>query len=159
MKIILTDNVTNLGKTGDVVNVADGYARNYLIPRSLAMIADEKNVKQINHKKRVLEHKLAKQLDELRDFAKKIEKVEVTLSRKAGENGKLFGSVTNQDIHHALEQAGIQVDRRSIVLSEPIKAVGAYTVVVKLGTDVEAKVKTWVVEDKTASKTEETTNS
>ena len=148
MKIILTDMVKNLGRTGDVVSVADGYARNFLIPKKLAVIADEKNVKQTRHRKAILEHKLGKQLNDMREFAKKIEKTEVSITRKAGENGKLFGSVTNQDIHDELAKAGIEVDRRSIHLDEPIKAIGSYTVTVKLAPEVEAKVKCWVVEEK-----------
>lgn len=150
MKIILTDIVKNLGRTGDVVNVKDGYARNFLIPNSLAVIADEKNVKQTRHHKTVLERKLSKQLDEMRGYAGKIEATEISISRKAGENGKLFGSVTNQDIQAELQKAGIDIDRKMIVVSDPIKAIGTHTVTIKLAPEVEAKLKFQVVEEKSS---------
>ena len=148
MKIILTDNVKNLGRTGDVVSVADGYARNFLIPKRLAVVADEKNVRQIKHQKTILEHKLKKQIDELREHAKKIGKVSITIARKVGENQKLFGSVTNQDIHAALIAEGVEVDRKAIQLSEPIKALGSFKVMIKLSPEVDAEIKCKVVEEK-----------
>jgi large subunit ribosomal protein L9 len=151
MKIILTETISNLGKTGDIVNVANGYARNFLIPRSIAIVADEKNVTQIRHKKKMMEHRLAKQIEKLKEDAKQVEAVEISIARKAGENGKLFGSVTNQDIHEALTQAGIKVERRDIVISEPIKALGNFKITVKLGAGVEASVKCAVVEEKSTA--------
>lgn len=145
MKIILNDTVKNLGRTGDLVTVADGYARNYLIPKNLALIADEKNVKRITHQKQKLAHKLTKQLDGLREYAKKLETTLIRIARKAGEKEKLFGSVTNHDIEEALKQAGFDIDRKAIQLPEPIKALGEHRVTVKLAPEVTAQVVLQVV--------------
>ena len=132
-------------QSGDIVAVKDGYGRNFLIPQKLAVIADEKSVKRLNHQKRLLEQKLKKELEAAKGFAGKIETTEITITRKAGENDKLFGSVTSQDIEEALRNEGIEVDRRAIVLGAPIKTLGYYTVTVKVASGVEAPLKIWVV--------------
>ena len=147
MKVILRENVDNLGKTGDIVKVSDGYARNFLLPRNLVFIADENNVAAIEHHKKALAKKRERDNTEAREVAKKIEGYSVTIARKVGENEKLFGSVTTHDIAEALTKGGFKVDRRSIHLAEPIKALGVVTVPLKLTGDVTAQVKVWVVQE------------
>ena len=145
MKVILRENVESLGKTGDVVKVSDGYARNYLLPRKLCVVADDTSVKAIEHHKRELARKSERETKDAKELAKKLEQFSVTLARKVGENEKLFGSVTNADIADALVKGGFQVDRRQISLADPIKQLGVFTVPVRLATDVAAQVKVWVV--------------
>lgn len=147
MKVILRENVENLGKTGDIVKVSDGYARNYLLPRNLVYVADEKNMTAVEHHKKSLAKKRERETTEARDVAKKLEQFSCTISRKVGENEKIFGSVTSSDIAEALEKGGFRVDRRQVQLGEPIKQLGVLTVPVKLGTDVTAQVKVWVVQE------------
>jgi len=149
MKIILTNTVKNLGRTGDVVKVADGYARNYLIPKNLAILADEKNVKQIRHRKAILDRKRTKQLEELKGRAQEISKIEIVITRKAGENKKLFGSVTTQDLQAELLKHGVDVERRAIHLEEPIKAIGQWRFTVKLAPEVDVALSCQVVADTT----------
>lgn len=147
MKVILRENVENLGKTGDIVKVSDGYARNFLLPRNLVFLADENNVKAIEHHKKSLAKKSEREKAEAQEVAKKLEQVSVNIARKVGENDKLFGSVTSSDIADALAKSGYKVDRRSIQLADPIKQLGVVTVPVKLATDVVAQVKVWVVQE------------
>ncbi len=147
MRVILTQRVHNLGNTGDVVSVADGYGRNYLIPRQLAVFADEKNVKRLRHKKLLLEQQLKKERIVAQDFAKRLEQTQVTITRKAGENDKLFGSVTSQDIVEVLKAEELEVDRKSVVIPEPIKTLGYHQVKVKVAPEVEASFKVWVVSE------------
>lgn len=147
MKVILRESVENLGKTGDIVKVSDGYARNYLLPRNLAFIADENNVKSIEHHKKSLAKKAEREKAEAREVAKKLEGFSCTIARKVGENEKLFGSVTSSDIAETLAKGGYQVDRRSIQLHEPIKQLGVVTVPVRLAPEVVAQVKVWVVQE------------
>lgn len=145
MKVILRENVESLGKTGDIVKVSDGYARNYLLPRNMCVVADDTSVKAIEHHKRSLARKSERETKDAKELAKKLEQFSVTLARKVGENEKLFGSVTNADIAEALVKGGFQVERRQISLADPIKQLGVFTVPVKLATDVAAQVKVWVV--------------
>lgn len=147
MKVILRENVENLGKTGDIVKVSDGYARNFLLPRNLVFIADEKNVASIEHHKKVLSKKRERETTEAREIAKKLEQFSCTIARKVGENEKLFGSVTSSDIADTLEKGGFKVDRRQVQLAEPIKQLGVVTVPVKLATEVTAQLKVWVVQE------------
>lgn len=147
MKVILRENVENLGKTGDIVKVSEGYARNYLLPRNLVFVADEQNVKAIEHHKKSLAKKRDREKVEAQDVAKKLEQFSVTIARKVGENEKLFGSVTSADIADALLKGGFTVDRRQVSLAEPIKQLGVAQVPVKLGADVTAQVKVWVVQE------------
>lgn len=147
MLVILRENVENLGRTGDVVKVSDGYARNFLLPRNLVLAADEKNVAAVEHAKRTLEKKRQAQKAVAQELAKKLEAHSCTISRKVGENDKLFGSVSSTDIADAFKKAGFVVEKRTIQLDNPIKALGVHTVTVKLEPEVQATVKVWVVKE------------
>jgi large subunit ribosomal protein L9 len=147
MKVILRESVENLGKTGDIVKVSDGYARNFLLPRGLVTIANENNVKEIEHHKRALAKKADRERKDAQDVAKKLEQFSVTISRKVGDNEKLFGSVTSGDIATALAKGGYTIEKRQIQLAEPIKQLGVSSVPVKLSTDVTAQIKVWVVQE------------
>ena len=141
MKVILSQDVKSLGKVGDLVKVADGYGRNFLIPRKLAMIATETRVKEFKHLKSVAEAKKKKATVAAKKVVDKLAGVTVTIKAQAGENDKLFGSVTNQDIAKELEKAGHSFERRDIHIEEPIRVLGQYRVKVKIATGVEAEVK------------------
>jgi large subunit ribosomal protein L9 len=141
MKVILAQYVRSLGKVGDLVKVADGYARNFLIPRKLAMMATERRVKEFKHLQGVAEAKKKKAVAGAQKVADKLSGHTVTLKSAAGENDKLFGSITNNDIANELLKAGFKVERRDIVIEEPIKVLGQYRVKVKITTGVEAEVK------------------
>lgn len=147
MLVILRENVENLGSTGDVVKVSDGYARNFLLPRNLVAKADENNVASIEHHKRMLEKKRLAQKATAQELAKKLEEFSCTISRKVGENDKLFGSVSSGDVAEALKAAGYKIDKRSVSLDAPIRALGVHTVQVKLEPEVTAAVKVWVVKE------------
>ena len=141
MKIILLENVENLGHIGDVVKVAPGYARNYLIPKGFAMLANEKNTKAHEHAKRQLEYKKNKMLEQAKAIATKIEGIVLNLVHAAGEEGKLFGSVTNMELAEQLKAHGLEIDRKKIVLVDPIKQLGEYSVTVKVQPEVLATFK------------------
>ena len=141
MKLILREEVENLGKGGDLVDVKPGYGRNYLLPRGLAVLANTKNVRELEHQKKVAEAKAAKAKASAEAVAKRLAETPVTLKRKVGEQDKLYGSVTALDIVEALGARGMQLDRRIIDLPEPIKSVGDHEVPVKLHRDVVGKVK------------------
>ncbi len=145
MKVILSQDVEQVGKAGTVLEVADGFGRNYLIPRGLALPATARSIHQVEHQKRVVADKIAKTLKDADDLRKRLEDVACKVAREAGEEDKLFGSVTVRDIADALAEEGITIDHKKIVLDEPIKHLGVYTVDVKLATEVVAKVKVWVV--------------
>jgi large subunit ribosomal protein L9 len=147
MQVILRENVANLGRVGDIVKVSDGYARNYLLPRNLVFIADEANVRAIEHHKRGLEKKRQEMKSQAQAQADKLAGVSVTIARKVGEHDKLFGSVSTGDIAEALEKAGHAVERRLIIVADPIKTLGAHTVTVRLLPDVTAAVKVMVVKE------------
>jgi large subunit ribosomal protein L9 len=147
MLVILRENVENLGRTGEVVKVSDGYARNFLLPRNLVFAADEKSVTAIEHHKKQLEKKRQAQIAGAQDLAKKLESFSCTIARRVGEGDKLFGSVSNSDIADVLKKAGYQVEKRSIVMDAPIKALGVHTVTVKLESEVNAALKIWVVKE------------
>ena len=134
MLVILRENVENLGRTGDVVKVSDGYARNFLLPRKLVVAADEQNLLSMEYHKRVLEKKRMAQRQDAEAVAKKLQEFSCTISRKVGENDKLFGSVTSGDIMDALAKANFHVEKKSISLENPIKALGVHSVEVKLET-------------------------
>lgn len=140
MKLILREDVYNLGKSGELVNVKEGYARNYLLPRNLAMLASSANVRQLDHEKKVIELRQQKLKGGAQEQAKKLEGVKVTIKRKVGEQDKLFGSVTALDIAEALAAAGHKLDRRVIHLPEPIRAVGEFPVEIRLHREVTAKL-------------------
>ncbi|NPA93818.1 MAG: 50S ribosomal protein L9 [Thermodesulfobacteria bacterium] len=145
MEVILNESIESLGKAGDIVNVSDGYARNYLIPKGIAIVANKKNLVQIEKQRAAILERAAKIRQEFEALAEQLEKLELEIPVKVGEEEKLYGSVTTMDIAKAIEDKGYQVDRKKIVLPEPIKALGEYEVPVKLSPDVTATVKVKVV--------------
>lgn len=140
MKVILREDVYNLGNSGEVVNVKDGYARNFLLPRNLAMLASAANIRQLEHEKAVIAVRQAKMKSVADEAAKKLAGISVTITRKVGEQDKLFGSVTALDVAEALAAQGHKFDRRVIHLPEPIRTVGTFEVELRLHRDVHAKV-------------------
>ncbi|MCL4233669.1 MAG: 50S ribosomal protein L9 [Deltaproteobacteria bacterium] len=147
MKIILLADVEDVGKIGDTVAVADGFARNFLIPRSLAVAATERSLKQLAHQKRLAENRRRKAVSAAESLKRKIETLQLTIGAKVGEEDKLYGSITSRDIHDALTAQEVDVDKRRIVLDEPIKRTGVFDVPVKLGYEVTAIAKVWVVKE------------
>jgi len=145
MEVILKEDVPSLGKMGAVVRVRDGYARNYLMPRGLVLVADKKNLKMFEHQKRVIAERRERILKQGQDLAEKLAAVSLSIAVKVGEEGKLFGSVTNMDIEKALKDTGFDIERRQIHLAEPIKTLGDYEVPIRLSADVTAPVKLSVV--------------
>jgi len=145
MQIILKEDIEKLGQMGDMVEVKRGYARNYLIPRNLAVEATPKNVKQLEHQKRIVAARIARVRKDSESLAEKLEGISVTLHHRAGEEEKLFGSVTTMEIAEALREQGIDVDRRKVSLDEPIKRLGEYEAKVKLPGGVSAAVKVSVL--------------
>jgi large subunit ribosomal protein L9 len=152
MEIILQQTVNNLGEIGQVVNVAPGYARNYLIPKKLAIKATPQNRVLLAKQESFIKAAQAKARKECTDLASQVEKLSFTFARKSGENDKLFGSVTNADIAESLKKEGIEIDKKKIILEEPIKTLGVYKVSVKLHPEVTAQLKVWVVKDEPAAK-------
>jgi len=144
MKVILQENIDTLGQIGDIVKVAPGYARNYLLPKGLAIEATEKNAKALEHAKRQLAYKKNKALEAAKLLAGKLEAVTVALTHQAGEEGKLFGSVTTMEIAAFLKEQGLEIDRKKMVLVDPIKQLGDYTVPVKIHPEVTANLKVQV---------------
>jgi len=144
MKVILCEDVENLGEMGATVKVADGYARNYLIPHKLAVGADSASAKQIEHEMAIIRRREEKRRAELMKVAKEIEGVTVEIKVRAGEADKIFGSVTSSHIAEKLAEAGHPIDRKNIALAEPIKALGIFAVPVKLPGGIQAEVKVWV---------------
>lgn len=140
MEVILRDEVPNLGSIGDIVRVKPGYARNYLLPRGLAVEASTRNVKELEHQKRVIADKRLREHKTAAALAERLATVTLAFAVRAGEEGKLFGSITNQDLQRMLEEKGFTVDRRRILLDEPIKQIGEYRVVIHVGPDVRATV-------------------
>lgn len=145
MKVILKENVDGLGQIGDLVTVKAGYGRNFLIPRSLALLANTRNIKELEHQKRQLERKLQLLTQQAEVLKGKIEALSCTFEHRVGEEGKLFGSVTSADIGGKLSEAGLDVDRKKIQLPEPIKLLGDYEVPIKLQANVTATIKVSVV--------------
>lgn len=145
MLVILKQEVDNLGDAGDVVKVAAGYGRNFLIPRGLAIPASEGSVRELEHQKRVADAIRRKQMQGAKELAERLEGTAVSIRRETGEDDKLFGSVTNRDIVDALAAEGIEIDRRAVQLAEPIKAIGLFTVPVRLHRDVTANVRVYVI--------------
>ena len=145
MQVILRDDMDNLGKSGEVVNVKEGYARNYLLPRGLAIKATASDVKRIEHEKRVIAARTAKLAKEAQAEADGLSKISVSIARAVGEEDKLYGSVTSRDIAEALAAQGVKVDSKRIHLEEPIKTLGMTEVQVKLGRGINATIKVGVV--------------
>jgi len=147
MEVVLKKDYENLGKALDVVAVKDGYARNFLIPNGIAVAASEGNKKTVAESKKLSEKREEKKLKEARQLAKKVEGVPCTIPVKVGEEDKLFGSVTSQEIADFLHKEGIEIEKRNVELEEPIKQLGVYSVKINLYKDVSAKLKVWVVKD------------
>ena len=148
MEVILREHVDNLGRRGDVVKVAEGYARNFLLPRKLALAVTEANKRQIERERKVAEAKDAEERQHADAAAARLAAVEIEIARRVGENQTLYGSVTSADIAQALEAKGLSVDKRKIALAEPLKALGEFSVPVKIHRDVTAQVRVKVVPDK-----------
>lgn len=145
MKVILQETMEGVGHLGDLINVADGFARNYLLPRKKAVEADSRSIKAFEHVKRVAAEKAKKEKLEIEAHAKKVSAVSLTIEMQAGKDDKLFGSVTTKDIAEGLAAQGVTVDRRKIQLAHPIKELGTVPVPIKMPRDVVATVKVHVV--------------
>jgi large subunit ribosomal protein L9 len=145
MQVILRDDMDNLGKSGEVVNVKPGYARNYLLPRGHAIKATAGDIKRVEHEKRVIASRAAKMAKAAQAEADKLSQVSVSIERATGEGDKLYGSVNTRDIAEALRAQGVIVDSKKIQLADPIKALGLVEVPVKLGRGVSATIKVTVV--------------
>ena len=150
MQVILREDIEKLGKIGDMVKVADGYARNYLVPTKKAIEATPKNVHAMEHAKKMVADRLRKLKKQAVADADNIKALAVTIKAKAGEEGKLFGSVTTMDIAEAAKAQGVVIDKRKIALEEPIKRLGDYTVTVKLHADITAEFKVSVIAEESA---------
>lgn len=146
MKVILLQEVKKLGDIGDVKEVSNGYARNFLIPKGLAMEATPKALKDLETQKKTLERKEQDEKEKMEALAEKLKGVKVTLNARVGEGGKLFGSVTSKDIAQNLQEQGYNVDRRKIDLGEPIRGLGSYTVTLKLHPEISAEIEVIVEE-------------
>jgi len=147
MEVILRDHVENLGRRGEIVRVADGYARNFLLPRKLALPATDANRKWVERERKIAEVRDSEERGAAEAIAARLSALEVTITRRVGENDQLYGSVTNADIADALAKKGFELDRRKILLPDPIKALGESTVPVKLHRDVTAQVKVRVAKE------------
>ena len=145
MQIILTQDVENLGKAGELVSVRPGYGRNYLVPRGLAVSATVRNKNRLDHDKALIERKIAKERATATELAGRINGITLQFERIVGEDEKLFGSVTNRDITEQLKKAGIDIDHRWVNLDAPVKALGKYETNVRLAAGVIANLKFWVV--------------
>ncbi len=147
MKVILRRDFEQLGKVGDTIEVKNGFARNYLIPRQLAFAANKGNLRALQEEKKQLVKKDAKILTAAKQLAAELEKVSVTLTVKVGDEDKMFGTVTSQMIADSIKEKGFEIDKRKIEIDEPIKALGIYNINIKLHPEVSASVKTWVVRE------------
>lgn len=142
MKVILLQDVKGSGKKGDVINASDGYARNFLFPKKLAVEANAGNMTELNNHKSSVEHKRAVNRDNSSELKERLEKATIVITAKTGDNGKLFGKVTSMDIEKAVkDQVGIEIEKRKIQLPEALKNIGTYEVTVKLFEDISAKLK------------------
>jgi len=145
VKVILLESINKLGKAGEVITVKEGYARNYLIPHNKAKVATPGNMKILDSLKKKQVQEEAKLLEEATSIANKISALSLTISAQAGEEEKLFGSVSSDDIASALSEQGVTIDKKDIVLDEPIKKLGVYQVTVKIHPEVKATLRVWVV--------------
>ena len=145
MKVILQENVEGLGYLGDVLTVAKGYARNYLLPRKKAVVAEERQVKLLQHIKRQIDQKAKKELEFLGESGKNLSKVSLTFEVQTGKDDKLFGSVTSKDVAERLAAQGMEVDRRKIHMPQPLKELGTFSVAIKLHRDVVPKISVTLV--------------
>ena len=147
MKVILTEEIKSIGQPGDLLTVKDGYARNYLLPNNKAVQATTQNMKQFEHQKRLIGEKLNKIKSEAEKLAKKLGQISCTITKPAGEEDKLFGSVTSADIYESLKNEGIEIDKKKISLDEPLKELGIFNITVKLHPEITATLKVWVVKE------------
>ncbi len=147
MKIILKNDIEKLGKAGEIVETKRGYARNYLIPKGFAVEATSANMKIYEQERRAIERKMQQEIEEAQALADKLSGVSITATVQVGEDDKVFGAVTNQNIADLLVEKGFEIDRRKIVLDEPLKALGVFEVPIKLHSQVEAQIKVWVVRE------------
>jgi large subunit ribosomal protein L9 len=145
MQVILTQDVTNLGKAGELVSVKPGFGRNYLVPRGLAVTATVRNKNRLDHEKALIEKRVTKERAVANDLATRIGGMTLQFERQTGEDEKLFGSVTSRDIQEQLKRANVEIDHRWIQLDQPVKALGKYEVPVRLAAGVTATLKFWVV--------------
>ncbi|MBI5192724.1 MAG: 50S ribosomal protein L9 [Nitrospirae bacterium] len=145
MKVILKEDINGVGKLGEIINVAEGYGRNFLLPRKKAVEATPENVKVIEREKKKLEAQLKASMHDAEELQKKVNESSVTIARQVGEGEKMFGSVTSADIAEALEKEGSNIDKKQIQLEKPIKELGLFHVPVKIHQDVTADLKVWVV--------------
>ena len=147
MKVILTQDIAGLGNIGDLITVKDGFGRNYLVPQGKATQATSQNMKKLEHQKRQIREKIDKAKREAERLAARIEAVSCTVAKAVGEEEKLFGSVTGMDIEASLKLEGIEIDRKKINITEPIKSLGIYNIPIKLHHEVTAILKLWVVKE------------
>jgi large subunit ribosomal protein L9 len=147
MEVILKEDIASLGKIGEVVRVRDGYARNYLLPRGLVLLANKKNIKTFEHQKKLVADQKQKTMRRAQAVADELAGVALTIRMRTGEEGKLFGSVTNIQIEKALKAKGINVDRRKIHLDEPIKTLGDYEIPIRLSADLAVPLRLSVVSE------------
>jgi len=145
MEVILREHIDHLGRRGDIVKVAAGYARNYLLPRKLALAVTENNKRQIEREKKVAEVRDAEERSQAEALVQRLAQLEIEIARRVGENDTLYGSVTSADIAHALQTKGFEIDKRKIQLADPIKALGEQHVAVRVHRDVTAQVTVKVV--------------
>lgn len=141
MKVILQKDIQNLGEAGDIKDVSDGYARNYLLPRNLVMIANETSKKILQHQDKIIKIKKAKRRKQSEKILESLTNLSVNITAHAGDEGKLFGAVTAIDIAKKLKEAGIEIDKRKIVLADPIKQIGEYVIQIKLDAGLSADLK------------------
>lgn len=151
MEVILREHVDNLGTRGEIVKVADGYARNYLLPRKLALPATESNKKHVERERRILEAREAQEKTQAEAIASRLAAVEIAIARRVGETDQLFGSVTAADITEVLKEQGFEVDRRKIILPEPLKTLGDHDVPLKLHREVTVPLKVRIVKEGSAA--------
>jgi large subunit ribosomal protein L9 len=147
MKVILREDVKNLGQIGVIVNVSDGYARNYLIPKKLAIEANTKNIREIEHNKKSIMRKAARIKESYNAIAEKLSTITLTIKAKSGEEDKLFGAVTNMHIADALKAEGFDIDKKKIIMEETIKRLGTYSINIKVHPEISSQVKIQVVSE------------
>jgi large subunit ribosomal protein L9 len=145
MEIILKDDLPGVGKRDEVIKVADGYARNFLIPKGLAIPATSSNLKALEERKRAAILKAEREIRSLQKLAEKIKTISLTFEREAGKDDKLFGSVTKEDITRALEEKGIKIQKKQVDLEEPFKKLGIYKVKISLHLDISSVLKIWII--------------
>ena len=147
MRIVLREDVEKLGRRGEIVDVAAGYARNFLLPKGKALHATDGNLKRVEQERRKFAVRLAKEKEDAAAMARRLAGISCTIVRKVGENDHLYGSVTPADIAEYLAKEGVELDKRRILLDEPIKALGIYTIPVKLHPEVSGEIRVWVVKE------------